>query len=361
MRDYYFNTDFDLGSSGVYSFSLRDIQDICGPSADEMASIIFDDSMTQGSPGLRSAIASRWGDGNAEAVMATHGSNEAIYLVMNALLSPGDEVIALEPVYQQLWAIAEHIGCELKSWRLRQDRHFAPDLDDLKAVLTSRTRMVVVNFPHNPCGVTLTQSQQQELIRVVSTVNAYLVWDAAFSDLVYMGERLAAPNHFYEKAITFGTLSKAFGLPGLRVGWFIASPDVIHTCLHVRDYLTLHLSPMIEFIAQRAIENADRLLALRLPSVIDNLDRLRSWATRHEEWIEWIEPQGGVCAFPRLRAVDDVQAFCQELAEAHRVLLVPGTCFSIPSHVRIGFGSTADRFNEGLRRLTQLLDIYVRC
>ncbi len=360
MRAYYFATDYDLGSSGVYSFSLQQIQQICGPSADELASVVFDDSTTQGSLGLRLAIARRWGGDDPEAVMATHGSSEAIHLVMNALLSPGDEVVVLEPGYQQLSAFAETIGCDLKIWRLRRDRHFAPRLDELSTLLTQRTRMVVVNFPHNPCGVTLTRMEQQALIGMVARSGAYLVWDAAFAELAHTGERLAAPNDFYEKSITLGTLSKAFGLPGLRVGWLIAPPEVMHTCLHLRDYLTLHLSPMVELVAQRAIENADRLLALRLPSIRENLDRLREWAARHEEWIEWIEPGGGVCAFPHLRGIEDVETFCRKLAERYRVLLVPGTCFHIPGHVRLGFGSAPDRFKEGLKRLTQMLEACAR-
>ncbi|HEU4767783.1 MAG TPA: capreomycidine synthase [Pyrinomonadaceae bacterium] len=355
MRDYYFNTEIDLGSSGVFSFSLQELQEICGPSAEEMASVVFDDSRTQGSPSLRLAIARRWGNGDGETVMATHGSSEAIHLTMNALLSPGDEVVVLDPVYQQLASIAEHLGCELKRWTLRPDRNFAPDLDSLKAVMTPRTRMVVVNFPHNPCGVSLTESEQKQLVDMVSQVGAYLVWDAAFSDLVHVGEPLVAPNNFYERAVTLGTLSKAYGLPGLRVGWLMGPPEVMRTCLHLRDYLTLHLSPLVELIAEHAITNADRLLALRLPQVRENLDALRNWAMEHEEWIQWVEPHGGTCAFPRLKTVEDVQAFCKELAEVHRVLLVPGSCFNIPDHVRLGFGGAPASFQEGLGRLTQLL------
>jgi len=355
MRDYYFDTDIDLGSSGVFSFSLREVQEMCGPSAEEMAAVVFDDSRTQGAEGLRGAIARRLGDGDAGAVMATHGSSEAIHLVMNALLSPGDEVVVLEPVYQQLSAIAGHLGCRLKKWVLPASRHFAPSLDDLAAVLTPRTRMVVVNFPHNPCGVALTAAQQHELLTMVSRVGSYLVWDGAFAELTYTGEPPVRHGDYYERVVTLGTLSKAYGLPGLRVGWLAAPPEVIAACLHLRDYLTLHLSPLVELIAQRAVENADRLLSVRLPQVRRNLDCLREWAAGHEEWVEFVAPQGGVSTFPRLRAVGDSQEFCRRLAATHKVLLVPGTCFGHAQHVRLGFGGSPELFPEGLRRLSEML------
>src|SRR5438128_3208060 len=245
MRDYYFDTEIDLGSSGVESFALGDVRRLSGLTQEEMDRMLFDDSRTQGAAGLREAVARRWGDGNSDRVMATHGSSEAIYLIMNALLRAGDEVIVLEPCYQQLASIAEAIGCHTKRWRLPAEQNFAADVGDLQALISPHTRMVVVNFPHNPTGASLTPGGQRDLIRAVAAIGAYLVWDAAFSDLVFTGEPLPNPVSLYERAITLGTLSKAYGLAGLRVGWLFAAPDVISACIHLRDYVTLHLSPLV--------------------------------------------------------------------------------------------------------------------
>lgn len=119
--------------------------------------------------------------------------------------------------------------------------------------------MVVVNLPHNPTGATVTPDQQRELIDLCARAGAYLVWDMAFSDLTYDGPPLPDPGLFYERAVSMGTLSKAYGLPGLRLGWCLAPPEVLERFIRIRDYLTLHLSPLVEMIAERAIRGGDLL------------------------------------------------------------------------------------------------------
>jgi aspartate/methionine/tyrosine aminotransferase len=153
-------------------------------------------------------------------------------------------------------------------------------------------------------------------------------------------------------------LSKAFGLPGLRVGWCLAPPEVLASCAHLRDYLTLHLSPLVELIAQRAIEKADVLLNVRRPQIERNLALLTQWVDENSEEVEWVPPRGGVCAFVRLRNVGNVEAFCHHLAQKYKVLLVPGFCFNRPQHVRLGFGAAMADLQEGLCRLSEALRAY---
>src|SRR5215468_7190110 len=150
LRDYYFSCSFDISCSGVESFSLGELRDILQIDQSEMDRIIFRDSQSLGAPGLRRAIADRWGDGNPDYVMATHGSSEAQFLILNALLRPGDEVVVLEPAYQPLYSIAESIGCELKPWRLLFENGFRPDIEEARRLIGPRTAMVILNFPHNP-------------------------------------------------------------------------------------------------------------------------------------------------------------------------------------------------------------------
>lgn len=355
MRQYYFDTDIDIGSSGVEGYSLAEIRQLAGLGQEELDGIVFEDSQTLGAPALRKAIARRWADGDADRVIATHGSSEAIFLIMNALVRPGDEVVVLDPCYQQLYAIAESIGCRLKSWPLRFEQDSVPDIEEARRLISPRTRMVVVNFPHNPTGATLTPGQQSYLVDIVEKAGAYLVWDAAFAELTYEAPPLRDASLLYEKAISIGTLSKAFGLPGLRVGWCLTSPEVLSRCVHLRDYITLHLSPLIELIAQRVIEKADLIIAPRLHRARINLEIVEQWASRNQEMVDWVRPQGGVCAFLRLRDVPDVDDFCRRLADQHRVLLVPGSCFNHPEYVRLGFGGRTEDLEEGLFRLAALL------
>lgn len=355
MREYYFETDIDIGSSGVESFSLGELRKLVGIEQADLDSLVFDDSPTLGAPGLREAIARRWADGRRERVIATHGSSEAIYLTMNALLQAGDEIVVLDPCYQQLFSIAESIGCVVKRWPLLFEHHFIPNVEEAKRLIDRRTRMVVVNSPHNPTGAMLDWEDRQRLIDAVAQVGAYLVWDGAFAELTYSGPRLADPSTVYDRCVSIGTLSKAYGLPGLRVGWCLASPDLLERFAHFRDYTILHLSPLTELIAQRVVENADLLVRLRMEQARNNLSILTEWIGRHSGSVRWVPPKGGVCGFLRLCAVQDVDALCRRLACECRTLLVPGTCFSAPGYVRLGFGGPTADLKEGLTRLSNLL------
>jgi capreomycidine synthase len=354
MREYYFKTEFDIGSSGVQSFSLGEIRELLGITESELDNIVFDDSETLGGFGLRKAIAERYGNGDPERVIATHGSSEAIFLIMTALLNPGDEVVVLDPCYQQLFSIAESIGCRLKFWPLRFENGFIPDVEEAKSLITDNTRMVIVNFPHNPTGASLTSEQQEELVKATAAVGAYLVWDAAFAAITYDSAPLPDPVQ-YERCISMGTLSKSFGLPGLRVGWCLASADVLERFAKLRDYTILHLSPLIELIAQRTIEQAQVVVGERQRQANANLDILKVWCNEHREFVEWIPPRGGVCSFPRLRRISDVETFCHRLGRSYGVLLVPGSCFNKPFHVRLGFGGATPKLMEGLSRFSTLL------
>jgi capreomycidine synthase len=356
MRAYYFDAEIDIGSSGVQNFSMAELRDLVGFSVDDFNRVVFDDSPSCGKQSLRQAIADRWGDGDPEKVLTTHGSSEVIFLIMNALLQAGDEVVVLNPCYHALRNLAEYIGCNLREWNLRFEDGFVPDIAEAKKLINAKTRMVVVNFPHNPTGATLTAEQQKEFIDAVSEVNAYLVWDAAFSELVYESAPLPDPVATYERAISLGTLSKAYGLAGLRVGWCLAAPELLERFVHWRDYTTLYLSPLIEAVAERAIEKADSLRDSRLARARTNLEILAHWVRQHSEFVEWVRPKGGVTAFVRMHGVDDVEEFCHRLGQEHGVLLVPGSCFNNPGHARFGFGGPTADLEEGLARVSLQLN-----
>ncbi|HET7461933.1 MAG TPA: capreomycidine synthase [Longimicrobium sp.] len=355
MRQYYFDVDLDIGSSGVDDYSMADLRRLIGFETREFDDLVFRDSQTMGGDGLRDALARRFTGGDVEKVMATHGSSEANFLLMLALLSPGDEVVVLDPCYPQLFTIAQSIGCTLRRWPLRWENAFAPDLDDARALIGPRTRMIIVNFPHNPTGATMTAGQQAELIELAARHGAYLVWDGAFTELVYDAPPLPEPVLAYERAISMGTFSKAYGLPGLRVGWALAHPAVFAPMMRVRDYVTLHLSPMVERLAERVVRNADALIQPRLALARHNRAIVGRWVEENAELVEWALPAGGVTGFPRFPLVPDVEAFCHELARKERVLLVPGSAFGHAQHVRLGFGRDTAELEEALARTARLL------
>jgi capreomycidine synthase len=355
LRDYYFTAEIDISSSGVEPYSMAELRTRLGIAADELDQVVFRDSQSCGADDLREAVARQFGDGNSAKVLVTNGSCEAEFLLMTTFLRPEDEIVVVDPAYHTLGALAEAIGCRVVPWRLQPERGFAPDMDRLRYLLSPTTRAIVVNFPHNPTGVSVDADTQRRIIDLAREFDAYLIWDAAFREITYDADPLDSPSRLYEKAITFGTLSKSFGLPGLRVGWGIMPEDLIKPCIRLRDYSTYALSPLVERVALHAVRGADVLLASRYEQAVKNLSLLDAWMQGHEGLVEWVRPSGGVCAFPRLPNARDVEEFCHRLMAEYRVLLVPGTCFGMPGHVRLGFGGATESFVEGMSRLSVML------
>jgi capreomycidine synthase len=351
MRDHYHEAVIDIGSSGVLDYSLRQVRELAGIGIEEIDEIVFRDSPCLGRYDLRETIAERYGIGSAERVMMTHGSSEAIYVSLLTLLEPGDQVVTLEPTYHSHVSIAESLGCELLRWRLREEDSFQPDLNDLDAIITKRTKAIVVNFPHNPTGATITSGDFFRLLEIAASVNAYVIWDAALADLVYEGDPLPDPCLYYTRSVSVGTFSKAFGLPGMRLGWCIAPPELIRAATNLRDRITLSLSPLLEYIALRVLQNADSFIRPRRENAEINRRTLIEWALQHEDVLDLPLPHGGVTAFPLLRRMEDTVEICTRLGEDHRVLLIPGNVFGYPRRVRLGFGGERDQLNKGLEIL----------
>jgi len=357
MRRYYHAVDHDIGSSGVRDLSMAQLCAMCDADLSDLTGMTLRDSESFGGHRLRAALADRWTGGDIDPVMVTHGSSEAIYLVMHLLLEPGDELVVVDPAYQQLYDIAAWRGCRITRWPLRVGDGFRPDLVDLRRLARSRPRAIVVNFPHNPTGVSITPAEQEELVAIAAEAGAWLVWDNAFGEMTYCAPPLPLPLRRYERTICFGTLSKSYGLAGLRVGWCLAPPPLLDRMAVLRDYIALYVSPVLEFFAELAVRNADRIVAMQHAHAAGNRQTLLAWAGTLPDLVRVVPPDGGVSAFVQFPQTPDVRAMCRQLAERHRVLMVPGDCFGerFGSYARLGFGGTAPELAAGLTAVERLV------
>ncbi|MGH3217117.1 MAG: capreomycidine synthase [Streptosporangiaceae bacterium] len=357
MHAYYHKVDYDIGSSGVQDLTVAELRELCEFELSELDPMVLRDSEGYGGAGLRAALADRWAGGDVARIMVTHGSSEAIYLVMQMALEPGDEVIVVDPAYQQLYEIAAARGCRVTRWPLDARGGFAADLALLRKLARSGPRMIVVNFPHNPTGVSITPAEQKELAAIAAEAGAWLVWDHAFGELTYTADPLPPPAAWYDRCITFGTFSKSYGLPGLRVGWCLAPPELLARMVLLRDYSTLYVSPIVEFFAEQAVRHADRIIALQREHARNNLRLLSEWAHGLPDLVRFTRPDGGVATFVKFPGQPDVVRSCRRLAEQHRVLLVPGACFgdAYRDYARLGFGGTAADLTAGLSLLERVL------
>lgn len=355
MRDWYFEARFDLGSSGAPPITLGALRERLGLPQDLLDGCALDDSDTRGALGLRQALARRHGDGDPERVLVGSGSNEVLFFLMSALLGPGDDVLVLDPIYHMLCNVAAARGARLRPFRLEAAGGFRVDVEALCAAIRPETRAVVVNFPHMPTGVRIDAAEQARLVAACRAVGALLIWDGALMDTLYVGDPIASPALAYDRALLIGTLSKSYGLPGLRVGWALGDPALLRRVDVWKDHTSLYVSPLLERVAQAVIERADALLGWRLAQARQNRATLARWLAGRTDVVAAL-PDGGFTAFPRLLQVPDVDAFCRRLVAEQGVMLVPGSCFGHPQHVRLGFGAPAEVLEEGLARLGRALD-----
>lgn len=352
LRDSYFTAQIDISSSGVQPYSMVELRAITGLEHQDIDALVFTDGYSLGAPAVRAAIARRYGGGDPEMIMTTNGSSEAISLVLMSLLRPADEIVVVHPGYHLLTEFAAALDCTAKTWHLDADHGWKASVDQLTDLVTERTRAIIVNFPHNPTGASIGEGELRTLLSCAERVGAYVLWDAAFADLTYDTEPLPDVAQCYERGISFGTFSKSFGLPGLRFGWCIAPPAVLDDCVRIRDYTTLHVAPLIEMLALRVLENADKFIGPRLEQAKVNRNILQDWAEGVSDYVSLALPAGGVAAFPRLDRLTDTDEFCERLFQADGVLVIPGSCFGVPRNIRLGFGGATDEFVAGLERLT---------
>lgn len=356
---------FDISSSGVHPYTFAEIRDLCGIRTEDLDAVVMDDSVSQGGEGIRQAIADRYAAGDADRVLVTHGSSEAIALTLRALLRRGDRVVVQEGIYHSLGHYPREAGCQVAELPAAAVRDGEIDPAVLDALVIPGTAAVIVNFPHNPSGISLSPSGLKALVGRVADAEAVLVWDAATAEIAHRWEVLPDPGTMDAtsvNAVSYGTYSKTFGLPGLRVGWAIARPELLRATFPLRDRTTLFLSPLIELIAERAMRNADRLIRPRAAEAGRNLAYLTAWIAEHDDLVRWTAPEGGVCALPVFRELEQpgtaptaVEGLCRELLERHRTLLVPGTAFGAPHGVRMGFGCAEADFRAGLTELSEFL------
>ncbi|OXM59362.1 capreomycidine synthase [Amycolatopsis vastitatis] len=353
LRDRYFGATIDISSSGTPPFRLDELRTLLGIESAELDQLGFEDSPSTGSDRLRSAISRRYSIGDSHKIMVTHGSSEALFLAISALITPGDEIVVMEPAYSSLISIARALGAIVHPWRLDYSGDGA-DLAGLEKIVSGHTRAIIVNFPHNPTGQSLQLEQFLHLMNFVNKSGCYLLWDGAFSELVHDSAPLPDPTNHVERSMSFGTLSKSYGLPGLRIGWCIAEAPIIDDMVRLRDYVTLSCSPIAEHLASRVLEHGDVVVRDRVANAQRNRSTLLEWAAGNAHSVQLELGSGGVTIFPEID-VPDTRAMCEELYDRHRVLVVPGDCFGAGNRVRIGYGGSTEELKRGLGHISDHL------
>jgi aspartate/methionine/tyrosine aminotransferase len=355
-------TPFDIAESGIFPMSVREL--LAFEPAGENSRILerlldlrLGYSEAPGTLELRSLIASTYRDTKPEEILVTTGAIEANFLLFNVLLDPGDHVVAVYPAYQQLYSVPRAIGCDVAPWKLRPETGFRFDLDELERLVTPHTRLIVINTPHNPTGAMLSAEDLQRIDRLAFSVGARVLSDEAYRWLeIPGGEPLAPPmRNLGGVGISVGTLSKPFGLPGLRIGWIAGPADLVAKCWSTRDYVSLSPGKLNDALAVLAFKHRDRIVERTQAIVRRNLETARAWFAEHAGVVSWTPPRGGLLALLRYELDMPSLDLANHLAEKYGVMLAPGSAFGVEHHLRIGIGQEPETFAEGLRRTSACL------
>jgi aspartate/methionine/tyrosine aminotransferase len=311
---------------------------------------------TWGSPGLRETIAGTYDNAAAAEILTFVGAQEGIFAAMHALLGPDDHAITIIPNYQSVESVPLSI-CETTGVALDSERGWELDLGELRDAIRPNTRVICINFPHNPTGKVISRGTVDELISLCRERGVYLFSDEVHR-LIERRPEMTLPQvaDIYERGISLGVMSKAYGLPGIRVGWVACrDAEVLRRMERMKHYTSICGSVPSELLARIALKARERILARNRNLIVKNLTMLEAFFAEHSDLFEWYLPDGGCIGFPRYLGPEGVEAFTRNLVEQSGVLLLPASVYRSDlgptplDRFRIGYGR--DNMQEGLAAL----------
>ena len=351
---------WNVSESGVEPLRLEELA-----LAEEERSAVLRQALgytqTNGTIELRSLIATQYPGATADHIEVTNGGSEANFVTLWHLLDRDDEMVMMTPNYMQASGIARAFGARVRPWplRVRSDgSRWEPDLDLLEALVSHATKVIFICNPNNPTGARLTSAELDRVCAIAERVGAWVI-----SDEIYRGAELDSvltPTAWgrYDRVIVTCGLSKAYGLPGLRIGWIVCPPSLAQTLWGAHDYTTIAPGALSDVLARIALSPAGRarLLARTQAIVRANYPMVRDWIQARNGMLDHVPPEAGAIVFVRYHHDINSSALVERLRVEQSVLVVPGDHFEMDRHLRIGFGSHPDLLSGALSRIAELMD-----
>jgi len=355
LDNYEHDIEFNLASSEGPRWTVNELLNLAGEPEKERQRFLNHELVygrPAGADGLREAIAEMH-DVSAECVQVMTGASEALVVLMWLAAEPGANVVLPRPGYAPFSALPESLGIETRFYGIRKENNFSIDVEEIMNLADARTNLIMVNSPHHPTGATMSDVEMERLHEFTSTRGIQLVSDEVYHPIYHGRETKSASR--LPQATVIHDFSKAFALPGIRTGWMIEHDRKRRErCWNARTYFSISNNSAGEMLAEIAMRRRDVVLRKTQETATLNLEHLDRFMSEHRETLGWIRPQGGMTAFPWLVSGENARPFCQAAAELG-ILLAPGDCFDFPSHFRLGFAATGDKFPRALDRLGEFV------
>jgi aspartate/methionine/tyrosine aminotransferase len=314
---------------------------------------------TNGIPALRQHVAAMYPGATPDDVLVTVGAIEANYLAIRTLVAPGEGIVVMVPNYLQIWGVARNHGLSIATFRLREEHGWAPDLDELRAAVGPRTKLIAVCNPNNPTGRALTEPEMDAVVAAAEAVGAWILADEVYAGAERTTEAVT-PSFWgrYDKVVAVGSMSKAYGLPGLRLGWAVAPAATTDAFWARHEYVALSATMLANHLAAIALhpEVRPRVLARTRGYIRRGFPVLERWLEGQADRLEMHPPDAAAIACLRYRLPIGSTELAERLQREESVLAVPGDHFGLDRHLRVSFGLPEDYLAAGLDRIRRLLD-----
>lgn len=347
---------YNLTESGVHPYTLKEF--LKSDEIEKLLSMRLGYGQTNGSEELRQAICRLYPGTDLENILVTNGSAEANFITIWQNLEPEDELILMLPNYMQIWGLARSFGIKVRPFHLKKDLSWGPDLDELKSLISPRTKMIAVCNPNNPTGAVLSDSEMKEIARLAQEADAWIYSDEVYQGAELDGEETPTFWGLYDKVMVCCGLSKAYAFPGLRIGWLIGPKKKIEEAWAYHDYTSISSGVLSNWVASLVLEPERRKKALDRNRKIlnENLAVLEEWVQKHKPLFELIPPRAGGVAFPRYNMKINSTELANKLLNEKSVFIVAGDFFGMDNYIRIGIGTEKDYFKAGLSLIDETLE-----
>jgi len=359
MSMYEMTVDYNLSESGVHPLTLRELLDIDHTSYEGLLDTEINYAHANGIPQLRENIARLYKGAGPENVLVTVGAIEANYNSLHALLNKGDEIVVMLPNYMQIWGIAINSGYQVKTFSLQERNEWAPDLAELEEIVTENTKLITICNPNNPTGYILKEWEMEAIVRIAEKVGAWILADEVYAGAEQFTDTVT-PSFYgrYDKVIAVGSMSKAYGLPGLRTGWLVAPKDTVYQVWARHEYTTLSVTMLSNKLAALALSEQVR------PTIIQRTREyirrgypiLQEWMAKQDGRFTSIPPQAAAIAFVKYNLDINSIDLAMRLLKEKSVLIIPGDHFGLNKYVRISFGLPETYLAQALSRIEELMN-----
>lgn len=352
---YEFTAQYMLSSSDAQSRTVDELLAFEPGAAERLKELWLGYTESPGAPYLRQTVAKMYTQAQADDVLVVAAAEEAIFLAYHALVEPSDHIIVETPCYESALELARSTGAEVSEWVRHYEDGWVNDLAALKNLLRPNTRFIYINTPSNPTGTLMDREIFEQLMRLAEENQIIVFCDEVYRELEHdPGTRLPAATDLYTNAVSLGSMSKTYGLPGLRLGWMVCrNPDLLRKMLDFKYYTSICNSAPSEFLSNLALRYREQLVKRNLGIVRHNLPLLEAFMARHPHLLEWVRPIASPIGFPRLNISGDVLGWCETVVRETSVLVLPGSVYDQPRHIRLGYGRS--NMPEALERLEHWL------